>query len=1481
MKKKLFLALLTTLLLLVAASAALADSPSNYICTYCDVPCTRWVPVNSEGRSYHMPCCDLCENLWLEDLDRLLCTPIEGSATCTTPAVCSVCGFVDYYGSEPDPNAHDISDFYYTGPETHYRYCLNGCYTTFDEGPHTGGAATCADYPICTVCNAAYGNPDPNNHDWGSWSSLGNGTHIRTCASNPRHTETANCSGGTANCTDKAVCQACAAPYGEIDPDAHDWGKWMDYNGKDHIRHCKRDQSHSEIKPHSGGTPTCTEEAVCEVCGGGYRDANNHGNHTFSDWMPADNGLQHWRTCQGCKNEVAALHAFDNDADMICDGCGYDRTPHTHSGGTATCTEQAVCTGCGQPYGEVDPDAHAWGSWGWLSAGTHIRVCLACYAAEEEAPHYGGDGSCMPTCEDCNYQYYDETSTKHNTMSSWVYWDYAQHYRWCMGCGENYVEYDSHYGGDGSCKPVCEGCGVQYRNVNGQHNNMSDWAPFDDTQHFRVCNDCASRESEEYSEHSGGMATCTDKAICEGCGLAYGTRSNVHPWGEWQPFDGSDHIRYCTNPYCTSSDYAPHTGGDGSCTPVCEGCGYQYDDVTSTKHNTMSAWAYWDSAQHYRYCLDCGRDSSYEYKDHSGGDGSCLPIICEGCGERYEDPDGQHRNMCDWVISDSSQHRRWCLDCNDYESMEFEDHYGGTATCTAEAICEGCGTAYGTRSDVHPWGEWRPFSSAGHMRDCTNPDCRSYEYAVHTGGDGSCSPQCEDCGDFYIDAEGQHRNMSPWLSFNDEQHMRECLDCGGTKTEYGAHTGGTATCTEDGVCEVCDAAYIPAIEHAWGEWKPNGNDTHTRICGNDPTHTETADCTGGTATCIQKAICTVCGGEHGKALGHAYGDWKPNGNDTHTRICKNDASHTETANCSGGTATCTQKAICTVCGGEHGKVLGHAYGDWKPNGDDTHTRVCGNDASHTETAICSGGTATCTQKAVCTVCGGEHGDVLGHAYSEWKPNDDDTHTRVCGNDPTHTETANCTGGTATCTQKAVCTVCGGEHGKVLGHAYGDWKPNGDDTHTRACANDASHAETEDCTGGKATCTEDGVCEVCDAAYIPAIKHSWGEWKPDGNDTHNRTCANDASHAETAICSGGTATCTEKAICTVCGGEHGKALGHAYGDWKPNGDGTHTRTCLNDASHTETDDCTGGKATCTEDGVCEVCDGAYIPAIKHSWSERKSNGDGTHTRICANDATHTETGDCTWGDWSFLNDTHHERRCTVCNGQDVENHTGGTATCAVARTCDVCEGHYGAPDPDNHSMELDEVIPVTCIDPGLERYLCQNEGCPDPVLEIVTEPFGQHLYNHWDILGDNMHYTDCALCGEYTDVGCMLWGVYDGEILLTVCPVCGEFGEMLFEVLFARDDVAVPIGTLLVRGLEAPFEGALYGITVAGVYGGEVVNIHGEVTITLPIELEGFSLVRVDVVDGVETRTEIPFTLEDGQLTFTTVAAGLFLLVPIE
>ena len=119
------------------------------------------------------------------------------------------------------------------------------------------------------------------------------------------------------------------------------------------------------------------------------------------------------------------------------------------------------------------------------------------------------------------------------------------------------------------------------------------------------------------------------------------------------------------------------------------------------------------------------------------------------------------------------------------------------------------------------------------------------------------------------------------------------------------------------------------------------------------------------------------------ANAHTYGAWTSNGDGTHTRVCSLNAEHKENGNCAGGTATCIEKAVCATCNTAYGNTTDeHSYGAWTSNGDGTHTRVCSLNAEHKENGNCAGGTATCTEKAVCTTCNTAYGNIAAHTDSD-------------------------------------------------------------------------------------------------------------------------------------------------------------------------------------------------------------------------------------------------------------------------------------------------------------------------------------------------------------------------------------------------------------------------------------------------------------------------------------------------------------------
>lgn len=224
----------------------------------------------------------------------------------------------------------------------------------------------------------------------------------------------------------------------------------------------------------------------------------------------------------------------------------------------------------------------------------------------------------------------------------------------------------------------------------------------------------------------------------------------------------------------------------------------------------------------------------------------------------------------------------------------------------------------------------------------------------------------------------------------------------------------------------------------------------------------------------------------------------------------------------------------------------------------------------------------------------------------------------------------------------------------------------------------------------ATCDKDGSktvttsCSVCgyvisvENVVIPATKHNWGEWKHDdatakADSKHTHICLNDASHTESEACNFISKVTQQQTAdqpeittytCKDCGYSYTEetkpALGHTHNYGAPvadytsgeafveGKDYTHTATCTGEGTcsqPTKTDKCTFDNgvetkaATCTEPGVktftCSGCGGTYtvaIPATDHAWGQwshdaATAEDKATHTRVCANDASHTETKAC--------------------------------------------------------------------------------------------------------------------------------------------------------------------------------------------------------------------------------------------------------------
>ena len=326
---------------------------------------------------------------------------------------------------------------------------------------------------------------------------------------------------------------------------------------------------------------------------------------------------------------------------------------------------------------------------------------------------------------------------------------------------------------------------------------------------------------------------------------------------------------------------------------------------------------------------------------------------------------------------------------------------------------------------------------------------------------------------------------------------------------------------------------VGEARHFWSACLQIEGDRHRRKCWNCDL-VDISPCYGGYATCRYRAECEGCL--------ELYGTVDPNNHTGSWSWVKTAETHGKYYNCcgvtvevekhvwengacsacgypcdhTGGTATCTKKAVCVSCGVEYGDLNAENHdpaAEWTQT-DGKHYHVCKNGCgTHLDEAACAGGTANCMKKAECDVCGGEYGTVNAENHdpaAEWTQ-ENGKHYHVCKNGcGTHVDEAACSGGGADCQHKAVCRICQKEYGELGMHNFSEnlgW--------AATCTEDGQKAHRI-CADCRVLVLMDGEKATQEELIIPATGHDWGEaewiWNEDGTAAAVRfTCKNDGEH----------------------------------------------------------------------------------------------------------------------------------------------------------------------------------------------------------------------------------------------------------------------------------------------------------------------------------------------------------------------------------
>lgn len=410
-------------------------------------------------------------------------------------------------------------------------------------------------------------------------------------------------------------------------------------------------------------------------------------------------------------------------------------------------------------------------------------------------------------------------------------------------------------------------------------------------------------------------------------------------------------------------------------------------------------------------------------------------------------------------------------------------------------------------------------------------------------------------------------------------------------------------------------------------------------------------------------------------------------------------------------------------------------------------------------------------------------------------------------------------------------------------------------------NSIVYGDLSDHTGGTETptCTTGKTCEKCGAEY-GILGHKWKTPANAslGNGTHRIICLRCGLNG-TASCTGGTATCTTKAVCEACGGKYGKRN-------------------LNNHALVHYD---AQAPTCTKPGwdAFDTCPRCYyttfraIPALKHDLEHHEAKA-----------PTCTEKG---WDAYDTCSRCDYTTRKEIpALNHALEQHAAKAPTCTepgwdAYETCSRCDYTTRKELPAlNHDYQAVTVEP-TCETDGYTVFTCSR--CNDSYTADPTDQLG-HQFGAWSPNGTGSQSADCLRQGcahtGSTDCRKFTFRTAEGEALI-FCPVCGQAENAAQLEKIEAATAWANSGSLSAEDVTARTNGEY--LSVAFETAGSLTQPTGRVRLALPAGLlEGKKLVRI-APDG--TQTEMPFETERGTIILTLDFANsalpvmLFRLVP--
>ncbi len=414
---------------------------------------------------------------------------------------------------------------------------------------------------------------------------------------------------------------------------------------------------------HTVGTAAnCVDKIICGECDKAYGsiDPDNHKTPTTFNYIKIDED-NHKKLYDCCDALAVASepHIYDDENDMICNGCSYDRTHYCgngviHSGFAANCSTMTN--------GEKD---------------YYVCSCGKKYY----------DATCLnPVLDDSDLVIeWKHTLTHHNADPASCWENGTVEYWSCSKCNKNFGtsnEQDS--------TPLA----TIVDPATGNHSFGTAWIDGNDGYHYHICTTtgCTAKDTANRQAHSGGTATCQEKATCTACGAKYGEKGG-HTWSDTYELanaDANKHYHICIIAGCTEKDEGEeHTGGTATCetAKTCSVCSKVYGEKDMNNHTgTATNVVPNNNSTHDIKYTCCG---SVENDDVacSGGTATCVAeAICEHCNTAYGNKDATNHTSDEFIFADNGDgtHTKKNKCCNAIVGEPEEHDFGD------DNICDSC-----------------------------------------------------------------------------------------------------------------------------------------------------------------------------------------------------------------------------------------------------------------------------------------------------------------------------------------------------------------------------------------------------------------------------------------------------------------------------------------------------------------------------------------------------------------------------------------------------------------------------------------------------------------------------------------------------------------------------------------------------------------------------------------------------------------------